>query len=743
MPLRRGTPLTFTPSGASDAVDGSTAPPGAMRALTNWIPDPSTRGVWGPRPASRLEADNIADQRGVANALLVVGDLAYGMVPSATHPGKDAPFLYNLALGGFTTIVGTTNQNLPASPPAAGDWTPPIMAQIGGRIIVTHPGFPGDRVKFGWIDISSAMTTIVGDVGNGSAFITGFYSLLGIEPGMKIAGANIPASAAVLQTYENAVVGFQSTGTVTDGSTVANINDMTGFHPGSLLYGLGIAPGTVILSRSGVVGAGTIVMSSAATASGAALIAAVLPASAALNITTTAGSPNATYTPDGGGSTAVYFAVGQEIINANIPAGTTVTAADAAGNVTLSQNATGNGTAFPTIAGEVILMNVVATGSANGEAITISGGTPSAPLWGAGDCDRNPLLSVPLGVAQMNGRAWFADGNDGIPFSDPLQPCRRTNASQALTTNDGLPVTAVAPLLLNAPITGGIVQALIAFQGSNQMRQITGDPVTSNLAMNLLPVATGTDAPLSIVPTEKGLAFISPDGLRFIDFAGNVSVPIGDFGAGIVVPFHEALYPSRICGAAASSVLRFTVQNGAVADAPFQEWWYDLSLQKWHGPHTFPAALIQRWRSKCLLAPVGIPGQLWSSTVVPAANDSYVENGQVLTCIAETVLLPDSGLMAMNAMIQATLACSGARQINYQVLDEDDNPLDFVGVPISDVGAFRQRPIYFHQPIVFKQMRVIVTAQADQTLRLGNFYWRYQILGWTAQADLPAPGAFL
>ena len=49
--------------------------------------------------------------------------------------------------------------------------------------------------------------------------------------------------------------------------------------------------------------------------------------------------------------------------------------------------------------------------------------------------------------------------------------CRVSNIPfvQALTTNDGLEVTAVAPLMPSSPlVTTGIVQALLAFGGCEQ-----------------------------------------------------------------------------------------------------------------------------------------------------------------------------------------------------------------------------------------------------------------------------------
>lgn len=751
MAIRHSTPVTWTPRGASDALDGSSSFPGAMAALTNLIPDPTTRNLWAARPAA-MPASIMPQSNGtIPSGMLQIGDILYGMIPSSRNPGHDEPFAYDVQLNRWLTVDGVFSNNVPASLTTNGDWVPPILARVGQRIIVTHPGFPGGTLKFGWFDISGLLLAFLGNTNarlNASFFISGNFSTLGLQPGLLASGTNIPATipfaSRVRDTYPGALAGFKTTANLTERSTTVSIAELTGFRPGAALYGTGIAPGTTILTRSAFLGAGSIIMSAPATATvaGGEVIAIV---SAPPAITTTATSTAATWTADPG-STAQYFAAGQALVNvANLAPGTTITAATA-GTITLSAAAIGSATFEPAIAGDLVLLNVAATGATDQEQVFVSAGPPTAPLWGAGDCSVNALPSVPLGVAQFNGRAYFACGPNGIPFSDSLQPCVRTNATQALTPNNGFDVTAVGPLMLSSPITGGIVQAIIAFQGANCMQQIIGDPATANLSMNLLPVATGTDAPLSITPTILGLGFISPDGLRFVDFSGNVSAPVGDAGDGITVPFRNAIYPSRICAASSRTVLRVTVQNGAAEDLPFQEWWYHFALKVWSGPHSFPAALIERWRDRNVIVGVGIDAKLWISTTIPTRDDTYVENGQVLSCIAETVLLPDNTQMAMNAMVEASLTCAGVRQINYQVLDEIGNPLNYVGidVPVA-AGGLRQRGVDFTEPVIFKQMKVLVVAQADQKLRLGNFYWRYEILGYNV-GDIPeddAPGTFI
>lgn len=606
MPLRNSRPYTHRPSGCVDAIDGSNAPKGAMTMLQNLVRSPSTRGMWVPRPAAvELTAFAGISSPGFVSSLCVVGDIAYGTIASARNAGYDEPFAYNIETNTFLTVAGVTSGNVPVSPPASGDWTPPVLAQIGTRIIVCHPGFPGGSVKFGWFDISGFTVSTTGTTGAGSPTISAVSSTLGIQPGMTISGSGVPSGATVLSTTSS--------------------------------------------------------------------------------------------------------------------------------TVTMSANATASGS--PTLA--------------------FGGGTPGAPLWGSGDTNLNPLPSVPLGVAQLNGRAYFACGVNGVPFSDSLVPCQRTNATQALMPGNGLAVTAIAPSNLAIPLTGGVVLGLVAFQGAAAMQQITGDEATNNLSMQGLPYATGTLAPLSLTPTANGLMFISPTGLRAVNTAGQVTEPIGAGGDGIVLPFINALHPSRIAMVANADVVRIAVINGGMAESPQQEWWYDLVGKNWSGPHTFAHSLIQAWRSTFVKTVSSPASALFQSDSVPNINSTYEENGAALTFQSQTVLLPDTEAMAENCCNEATLAMQipASASIVVTVADESGARLDQVtitapagvsalfgsavfGVSVfgGDVGYLRQWPIPWHIGLVFKQMSVIVTGASAGGLSIGALRLRYQILGFLMQA---------
>ena len=349
------------------------------------------------------------------------------------------------------------------------------------------------------------------------------------------------------------------------------------------------------------------------------------------------------------------------------------------------------------LSGSVVIMSANATASADQITAAIEGGALGFPQWGAGDTQPNNLPSVPLGGAQMNGRAYFACGIDGIPFSDSGFPCQISDLTrtQALTTNDGLPVTAIGALTL-ASLLGGQVQSLVAFESIYKMQQITGDIDNGNLAMNALPVATGTNAPLSICNTEIGIAFVSPEGMRLIDFTGRVSPPIGDHGQGITVPFIYAVVPSRMCAAATAKTIRVSVENGAKVGNPLEEYWYDMARKVFHGPHTSVASLIQPWNDEFLMTFSGTTATLWVSPAVPQApGGSWIENGNQLVWQYEPVyLMPDNGDMAMNSVVEMTLACGGpscdatapAEPLTYPPPVIGGPPQQPPGVPIPPNG---------------------------------------------------------
>jgi hypothetical protein len=419
------------------------------------------------------------------------------------------------------------------------------------------------------------------------------------------------------------------------------------------------------------------------------------------------------------------------------------------------------GTTIASIAsnGLSVTLSQAATGSNAGSTITVSGGSGTSPQWSAGNTNGNGLISVPVAVKNFNGRAYYAVSN-GRQFSDSGNATQITNASQALTNQNGLPDTAFAGIPVTQT-TGGVLQALIAFQGSSSMVMITGDQATSDLLVNRISIGVGTISPNTIAQTPKGTAFIATDGLRIIDLYGNVGDPIGANGQGVEMAFLQAIYPTRMAASFNGNVYRVSAQNGSMTGQPYQEYWYDFTRKIWSGPHTFPANLIQPLEGTIgngsIIVPQAQPAQLWQSNSTPGTSDTFTENGVALQWTYQTCLLPDTGSFAQNMMTEGLFTCAMTASQNCTVtaLDEFGDQIatyTFAGIGGSQsiwgqfvwgVGYWAsmapdvvERPIYWAEPVLFKQMKISATGYSATGTVLGAYNTSYKTLGYPTQLQV-------
>ena len=247
-----GTPLTWSPHGASDSVDASTSFPGAMAALTNLIPDPSTADLWLCRPA----AVKLTDFTGFntptyISVMYVFGTYVLGMVSTSRNAGKDEPFCYNLISNTFVTISGVTDANTPVSPTTSGAWSPPSMALIGTQLIVTHPGFSGaGGFFFGVINvanISFPTWTATNTTGNAlpapptwvSNFNQRAYYLVnpaGLQPAAYISDVLLPVSCTGSSGNFTPILTFDDNTSLTVAAGLALTNQNGGIIQSLLVF---------------------------------------------------------------------------------------------------------------------------------------------------------------------------------------------------------------------------------------------------------------------------------------------------------------------------------------------------------------------------------------------------------------------------------------------------------------------------------------------------------------------------
>jgi len=145
MPIADSVPVRFTPKGLADAYDATDVFPGACRKLSNLVFDQSNPEIVVARPGVDGGFTSFAGftTPGFISVQITIGNYIFGMVATGLTAGKDQPFCYNIQTGAFITISGVTagnSEGRPTSPPTTGAWTPPSIASIGSKLIITHPG---------------------------------------------------------------------------------------------------------------------------------------------------------------------------------------------------------------------------------------------------------------------------------------------------------------------------------------------------------------------------------------------------------------------------------------------------------------------------------------------------------------------------------------------------------------------------------------------------------------------------
>lgn len=858
MPLRNTAAFKWAPHGCSDAIDASNAFPGAMAELVNYVPSPDTNDQFVPRPArdnlTNFIATGLYVNPGTISNFTIVGDFAYGLMATGRNPGRDEPFCVGLISGEVHAVANISANNTPTAQPPSGQTQLPLFAKVGGRILVTAPGFPGGKNN------PPLTLTFTANVHAGRPVVDGLINVAPqILPGMSITGTAIPSGAVVLSTSS---VDFSVTASGTVGMTFFTVSDISQIRVGQLVSVAGTAGYVTSVTAMGNVitfnGApftatfanavasfhgNELTMSQDATAdltsqpitvtaagdrnakfgwfdiSGASFthkgdtamfspqvtmtdVSGVQPGflvtgNGILPGTVVDDISNPTLTAASQGINAgdttlyVYFGTlfipgqtppfqlpinGQSINGPGLAAGTTVSGTPvivgsasnfirvsvplSAGAATSVSSQSGFLYRFEGVA--VVTLSQPAQATASGVTLTFTGGTPDAPLWDAGDTAINPLPSTPIGVGEFNGRAYFACGEDGIPFSDSLLGCVRTNASQALKPGNGLAVTHCVGQPLNTPITGGIVQALYAFQGASAIQQITGDQVTGDLKMNALNVGTGTLGPASIVPTTIGMIFVSPEGLRMIDFNGNVSQPVGEAGSGVTAPFINVFDPTRMVAGANGDVIRISVQNARTLGGTREEWWFDLARKIWTGPHSLQTSALAPYVDTFITAASDIPAMLYKSPCFPSGLVDYEEDGSTIVCRSRTALLPDTEAMCEHACPEGTIGMvlPSDKPMLVEALDENGALLGEVVIPgnftmplfgAASEGAwgaglwyaakafYNQFRLDWPQELVFKQISIRTTTTARFGHAIGALRLRYRKLGYMLQTMPSVP----
>jgi len=366
---------------------------------------------------------------------------------------------------------------------------------------------------------------------------------------------------------------------------------------------------------------------------------------------------------------------------------------------------------------------------------------PAAPVYTTGDITGAITFSG-LGltrpvdwVRQFNQRAYYGCNGISQPSavaSDVLNSGNVTNASQVLTFGDNLPLTAAAGLPLSNQL-GGIIQSLMIFKGIENIYQVTGDFALTNISINTLNIPTGTASPRTIVSTPLGLAFVSPDGLRIIDQSATISPVIGSNGSGISIPMSSisgGVLTSNIKMAAGcdGSIIRIGFSNNLISFE--QEYWYDLTLKTWSGPHDFVPNMYDLYNGSFVVSTDGLGSSFYSAPRYPLPASTF--SG---TFTLKSAMLEDNGQMAASELseMQIVAASAASNTLTVTLLDSSSNTINSSSVTINPTGAtpgLAPYKIDFPAISVFNRMSVQVTGNSAAGVRIGDVWMRLKTLGY-------------
>ncbi len=385
---------------------------------------------------------------------------------------------------------------------------------------------------------------------------------------------------------------------------------------------------------------------------------------------------------------------------------------------------------------------------------------PAAPAWSAGTTALNDLPSTPIAVANFNNRAWFACGQYAYYCDVMITPLQMTLATQAVTLGDASIITALEGLPVSTQ-SSGVLSALIAFKGS-QIWQITGDPLTSNLAVNFISLNTGTQSPRSIQQTQNGIYFCSTLGPYFLSaYAGLVTVShspgaqdTGDNQPDILAPFYGCTNVSRMASGYIAGLYRVcldTIVNGQPSVR--QDYWFDEVRRRWSGPHTFTYDSCDIIGSFFVLASNANPANLIESNFINSSSSVYTDLGVAYNVTLHSAQLPKNAEanMNMNEVVESTveLSQSGLSMIyTIQAQDENNTILSQVNITSPSSGLWNSGTwgdgqlwassevfpaiytIPWSTPLIFKKLRLLVTAAANGSMCIGAIFARYQRTGY-------------
>lgn len=693
MPLRNATPLTFKPSTVSDAIDGTNAMPGSLRAAQDLIPSMHTRNVWVPRPAA---VPYIDFGRPVTGELLqTVGSKIYGFVTSEQFPGHSEPFIWDVATQQFLPIQGITEANTPVSASPVGDWSPPTMAQVGAWSLFTHPGFSPPHF-FGWLDVTGFSDSAIGGVG--------------ITPNALVLG-----------------VGKVGVDLLGDVSTAGNTG-VTNLSKNVLQAGW--RPGMIIMDSLGLIRAGTRIATISANGLSLTL---TQPSTRGVEqgdiLTVVGGTPSNPLWASGNQSGfplpevpvcvanfngRAYFGVGPAAVASDALDPLMRTNADQVLTFDNGLDATAFSTLpLSTTIGIVSQNLLVFQGDAAIQSIT---GDPALGTWSKnlisaiGTLAPNAIWSMPTGtgyvapdglrIIDLSGSVSDPIGANGdgvaLPFVNAVYPSRMC----ASYNEDVVRISTTYVQTVDGSVVGQIVDA--EFWYHLKLKSWSGP--------HSFPAAL--IAPLDDAPPRHGYVMfpLRPDaqGIWFSETRPSINSTFIENGRQLKFSYHTSLIPDT--GTMFMNAMNETVVSVSL---PSSQTYLDATFVDESGA-TLDSIEIVGYDPP--------PFTLGSSVV----GDGRLQGGSFVipAAVLGAFELGVSKLGGETTVSSAPLAPSllGKFVLGQSILG---NP--------GPGALFRQRLLPWDRELVFKQGSLIFSGDSAASAAIGNVYARYQITGWTVE----------
>lgn len=379
---------------------------------------------------------------------------------------------------------------------------------------------------------------------------------------------------------------------------------------------------------------------------------------------------------------------------------------------------------------------------------------PLAPVWSSFNTAPFALTAVPIAVANFGNRAYYAIENTAF-FSDPLIPTAMTNAGQSLTLGDTTPIVGFCGLPIQTT-SSGVVGALLAFK-EFQIWQITGDfAVTGSLALNFLTLTTGTNSPRSVVQTPTGVIFLGIDGPYYVSAYGQILPLTNDFNKlvqDVRQPFQNIRNPTRAAASFTGAIYRICVDTVILGVETTNDYWYDLTVRRWNGPHTFNYDEIAQLGNEFVISSRTLGAFLFFSQWLPDLTSVYNDNGTPLSVNLQSSFYPKTPNINEKQVIETTIELASQSASLAYIINAYDENFNLIGTATINVvsplpiwgsgilwGAFdwasgTDTPLTYAvpwpEPLVFKKLSLQILAVSAANAAIGTSFSKYKDNGYT------------